>query len=63
MGKKSGICEHFIKVWNVRNLTVFTDTTFFAVFRANLLNKNDILAISVGRVAEKKVIFDQKRYI
>ena len=28
MGEKSGICEHFIKVWNVRNLTVFTDTTF-----------------------------------
>ena len=36
---------------------------FFAVFQANLLNKDDILAISMGRFAEKKVIFDRKRRI
>ena len=36
---------------------------FFAVFQANLLNKDDILAISRGRFAEKKPIFDRKRCI
>ena len=30
-----------------------TDTIFFAVFQANVLNKDDILAISRGRFAEK----------
>ena len=32
---------------------MFTDTTFFDVFQANLLKKDDILAITPGRFAEK----------
>ena len=36
---------------------------FFDVFQANVLNKDDILAISRGRFAEKNPIFDQKRCI
>ena len=32
---------------------MFTDTTFFDVFQANLLNKDHILAITPGRFAEK----------
>ena len=31
-------------------LTVETDTSFFPVFQANLLNENDILVIIVGKI-------------
>ena len=35
--------------------------TFFAVFQANLLNKNEILAIVGAKYVEKFTILDQKR--
>ena len=36
---------------------------FFFFVQSNVLNKNDNLAISVGRVGENNVIFDRKRCI
>ena len=34
---------------NPTRLAVSTDTSFFAVFQANLLSKNEILVIIVGK--------------
>ena len=61
MGKKTGICWHFKTVQNPTRLAVSTDTSFFAVFQANLLNENDILAIIDGNIANNCAIFDRKR--
>ena len=62
MGKKVGICWHFKTVQKHTQLTVETDTNFFAVFQANFLNKNEILAITIWKIEENNVIFDKKRY-
>ena len=56
MGKKAGICWHFATVQNPTRLAVSTDTSFFAVFQANLLNENEILAIIIGKL--QKIIRD-----
>ena len=61
MGKKVGSCWHFKTVQNPTRLAVSTDTSFFAVFQANLLNENEILAIIIRKVAKDHTIFDQKR--
>ena len=61
MGKQAGICWHFKTVQNPTRLAVSTDTSFFAVFRANLLNKNEILAIYSGKYAENIVSFGINR--
>ena len=50
MVKKAGICWHFKTVQTHIRLTVETDTSFFPVFQANLLNENDILAIIAGKI-------------
>ena len=50
MDKKAGICWHFETVQTHIRLTVETDTSFFPVFQANLLNENDILAIFAGKI-------------
>ena len=50
MVEKAGICWHFKTVQTHIRLTVETDTSFFPVFQANLLNENDILAIIAGKI-------------
>ena len=60
-GQKAGICWHFKTIQNPTRLAVSTDTSCFAVFQANLLNENEILAIIIRKVAKDHTIFDQKR--
>ena len=50
MGEKAGICWHFETVQNPTRLAVSTNTSFFAVFQANLLNENEILAIIIRKL-------------
>ena len=57
MDKKAGICWHFKTVQNLTRLAVSTETSFFAIFQANLLNKNKILAIIIGKIAKDYTIF------
>ena len=60
MGKKAGICWHFKTVQNPTRLAVSTDTSFFAVFQANILNKKEMLAIIIRKIAKNHTKFDQK---
>ena len=62
MVKKVGICWNFKTVQNPTRLAVSTDTSFFAVFQANLLNKNEILAINIEKTAKDQTKIDRKRY-
>ena len=59
--KKVGICLHFKTIQTPSRLNVSTDTSLFAVFRANLLHENEILAIIDVKFVENHTIFDQKR--
>ena len=48
MVKKVGFSENFKTVQTpitIRLTAVFANTNFFAVFQANILNKNEVLAI------------------
>ena len=38
-----------------------TDTSFFVVFQANLLNENEILAIIDKKLVDNHTMFGQKR--
>ena len=61
MIKKAGICWHFKTVQNPIRLAVSTGTNFFVVLQANPLNKNEILAIIIGKVTKGHTDFVQKR--
>ena len=61
MAKKDVFGEHFKTVQTPIRLDLFTNTNFFAVFRANLLSKDEIfLAIIGAKFVENHTIFDQK---
>ena len=59
MGEKCGIYWQFKTVQNPTRLAVSTDTSFFAVLEANLLNENEILANIIGKL-QKHTRFDRK---
>ena len=50
MTKKVGIFWHFKTIQTPIRLNASTDTSFFAVFQANLLNENEILAIIIRKL-------------
>ena len=52
---------HFKTVQNPTRLAVSTDISFFAVFRANPSNKNEILAFYSGKYAENIADFGINR--
>ena len=58
MVKKIGIYWHFKTIQTPIRLDMSTDTNFFAVFQATLINKNRILAIINAKFAENHAIFD-----
>ena len=55
------ICWLFKTIQTPIRLDVSTDTNVLAVFQANLLNENEILAIINATFAENHAIFDGKR--
>ena len=59
MVKKVAIGEHFKTVQTPIRLAIFTNTNFFAVFHANLLNEDEILVIIGAKFVENHMIFDQ----
>ena len=63
MVQKDSICWHLKTVQNPTRLAVSTDISFFAVFQANLLNENEILAKNIGKFAKDHTKFDRKRSV